>query len=155
MKRIVSLSGDTISGILNNIALPPWFLCHTYTHSCRPHYLLLSSLRQEFPGVPLVAVTATATPAVIEEISGILALKQPKILIGSFNRPNITYSVRHKELIGDGSDTAALQVQMHSAACRKHTQFIVLYLPHTSFHWPDPSHVHNLVNSEHTLVVLS
>lgn len=132
----------------------PWSLCHTYTHSCRPQYLMLSSLRQEFPGVPLVAVTATATPAVIKEISGILALKQPKILIGSFNRPNITYSVRHKELIGDGSDGAALQVQMRTAACRKLTHFILLYLPHTRFHWPKPSsHVHNHVNSVHTLVV--
>ena len=88
---------------------------------------MLSSLRREFPGVPLVAVTATATSAVIKEISGILALKQPKILIGSFNRPNITYSVRHKELIGDGSDAAALQVQMHTAACIKHTQLTLTH----------------------------
>lgn len=63
----------------------------------------------------MAAVTATATPRVIQEISSILALKQPKILIGSFNRPNIQYSVRHKGLIGDGSDAAVLQVQTQQA----------------------------------------
>jgi len=71
--------------------------------------------------VPVVAVTATATSAVITEISDILALKQPKVLIGSFNRPNIQYSVRHKELIGDGSDAAVVQVQMQPALCSMHS----------------------------------
>jgi len=86
-------------------------------HCCRPQYLALAKLRQEFPGVPVVAVTATATPAVIKEIKEILLLKQPKVLIGSFNRPNIQYSVRHKELIGDGSDAAVLQVCAQPATC--------------------------------------
>ena len=85
-------------------------LCITTDHRCRPQYLALSNLCQEFPGVPIIAVTATATAAVIKEIKQILGLKQPKILTGSFNRPNIQYSVRHKELIGDGSEQAVLQV---------------------------------------------
>ena len=79
-------------------------------HWCRPQYLALSSLCHEFPGVPIIAVTATATAAVIKEITQILPLKQPKILLGAFNRPNIHDYVRHKELIGDGSDEAVLQV---------------------------------------------
>ena len=58
----------------------------------------------------MVAVTATATPAVIKEIKQILALNNPKTLVGSFNRPNIKYVVRYKELIGDGSDSAVLEV---------------------------------------------
>ncbi len=69
----------------------------------------------------MVAVTATATAAVITEISDILALKQPKVLIGSFNRPNIQYSVRHKELTGDGSDAAVVQVQTQPALCSMHS----------------------------------
>ncbi len=90
-------------------------------HCCRPQYLALASLRQEYPGVPVVAVTATATSAVITEISDILALKQPKVLIGSFNRPNIQYSVRHKELIGDRSDAAVMQVQTQPVPCSMHS----------------------------------
>ena len=90
-------------------------------HRCRPQYLALANLRQEYPGVPVVAVTATATSAVITEISDILALKHPKVLIGSFNRPNIQYSVRHKELIGDGSDAAVMQVQMQATLCSMHS----------------------------------
>ena len=78
--------------------------------ACRPAYLALENLREDFPGVPVAAVTATATSAVIKEMKEILALKQPKVFIASFNRPNIQYSVRHKELIGDGSDSAVLQV---------------------------------------------
>lgn len=76
----------------------------------RPAYLALANLRESFPKVPVAAVTATATAAVIKEMVDILALKQPRVFIGSFNRPNIQYSVRHKELIGDGSDPAVLQV---------------------------------------------
>lgn len=90
-------------------------------HCCRPQYLALANLRQEYPGVPVVAVTATATSAVITEISDILGLKQPKVLIGSFNRPNIQYSVRQKELIGDGSDAAVVQVQTQPALCSMHS----------------------------------
>ena len=78
--------------------------------ACRPAYLALANLREAFPRVPVAAVTATATAAVIKEMQEILALKQPKVFIGSFNRSNIQYLVRHKELIGDGSDSAVLQV---------------------------------------------
>ena len=88
--------------------------------ACRPAYLALANLREEFPRVPVAAVTATATSAVIKEIKDILALKQPKVFIGSFNRPNIQYSVRHKELIGDGSDPAVLQVDGVGQMCISH-----------------------------------
>ena len=78
--------------------------------ACRPAYLALANVREDFPEVPVTAVTATATSAVIKEMKEILALKQPKVFIASFNRSNIQYSVRHKELIGDGSNSAVLQV---------------------------------------------
>lgn len=58
----------------------------------------------------MAAVTATATPEVMREIKQLLVLQQPQVLSGSFNRHNIQYTVRHKELIGDGSDDAVLQV---------------------------------------------
>ena len=83
---------------------------------CRPQYLALANLRQDFPKVPVAAVTATATAAVLKEMKEVLALKQPKVFIGPFNRPNMQYSVRHKELLGDGSDAAALQV-LHYTCC--------------------------------------
>lgn len=77
---------------------------------CRPAYLALADLRSVFGAVPLAAVTATATPEVMREIKQLLGMRQPQVLSASFNRHNIRYEVRHKELIEDGSDDAVLKV---------------------------------------------
>ncbi|MBI2283417.1 MAG: RecQ family ATP-dependent DNA helicase [Bacteroidetes bacterium] len=58
----------------------------------RPPYLRIAQLREEIPGVPLIAVTASATPLVQEDIQLQLKLQQPKIFRQSFERPNISYS---------------------------------------------------------------
>ena len=53
----------------------------------RPAYLALKSLRQDFPGVPITAVTATATQKVVEDITRVLELRDPVIVRApSFNR---------------------------------------------------------------------
>ena len=80
--------------------------------SCRPAYLALGSLRADFAAVPIAAVTATATPQVIQDVKQVLCLKDPKVIQGSFNRQNIEYQIRYKELIGDGTDDHVLQVQL-------------------------------------------
>lgn len=63
-------------------------------HDFRPEYRQLSSLRQSFPGVPVLGFTATATPRVREDIAHQLALQQPTLHLASFHRPNLLYSVR-------------------------------------------------------------
>ena len=65
-------------------------------HDFRPDYRNLKSLRQEFPGVPVIALTATATTHVREDIVNQLGLNEPAIFISSFNRPNLTYTVEPK-----------------------------------------------------------
>lgn len=62
-------------------------------HDFRPEYRRLIELRQRLPGVSLHAYTATATPRVREDIVRQLALREPEILIGIFDRPNLTYRV--------------------------------------------------------------
>ena len=52
---------------------------------CRPAYLALKSLREDFPGSPFLACTATATKRVKESIIESLGLKSPTILESSFN----------------------------------------------------------------------
>jgi len=65
-------------------------------HDFRVDYLGLHVLQQAFPGVPRVALTATADERTREEIVARLALFQPKVFVSSFDRPNIRYAVQEK-----------------------------------------------------------
>ncbi|MDR1673014.1 MAG: RecQ family ATP-dependent DNA helicase [Bacteroidales bacterium] len=66
-------------------------------HDFRPSYLEIASLRDLLPGVPVLAVTATATPAVTDDILLQLRFPQRNILKTSFERENLVYLVRHTE----------------------------------------------------------
>ena len=65
-------------------------------HDFRQDYLALNELRELFPGVPRVALTATATTIVRKEIVDRLALNDPSVFISGFDRPNIRYLVQPK-----------------------------------------------------------
>ncbi len=65
-------------------------------HDFRVDYLGLHVLQHAFPGVPRVALTATADDRTREEIIARLALFQPKVFVSSFDRPNIRYAVQEK-----------------------------------------------------------
>ncbi|HEY0156723.1 MAG TPA: DNA helicase RecQ [Thermoanaerobaculia bacterium] len=62
-------------------------------HDFRPEYRQLRMLREEFPEASMHAYTATATPEVREDIARQLGLRQPAVLVGDFDRPNLTYRV--------------------------------------------------------------
>ena len=62
-------------------------------HDFRPDYLMLSGLRERWPQVPLIALTATATQATRDEIAARLGLAQARHFVASFDRPNITYRI--------------------------------------------------------------
>ncbi len=65
-------------------------------HDFRPEYRQLSTLRGLFPDVPMMALTATATGRVREDIVKQLPLRSPACYVASFNRPNLTYRVAAK-----------------------------------------------------------
>ena len=65
-------------------------------HDFRPEYRQIASLRQHFPSVPVMALTATATERVREDIVKQLHLREPACYVASFNRPNLTYRVSAK-----------------------------------------------------------
>ncbi len=65
-------------------------------HDFRPEYRQLVTLRDHFPGVPFMALTATATERVRRDIIGQLHLHAPADFVASFNRPNLTYRVSGK-----------------------------------------------------------
>lgn len=62
-------------------------------HDFRPEYRQLAQLRELFPQVPFMALTATATERVREDIVTHLKLREPSCYVASFNRPNLTYRV--------------------------------------------------------------
>lgn len=66
-------------------------------HDFRPGYRQLKVLKEHFPKVPLVALTATATPRVQEDITTQLKLSNPKTYKASFNRKNLFYQVKPKD----------------------------------------------------------
>lgn len=69
-------------------------------HDFRPEYTQLGRLRQLFPNVPVVAMTATADPETRKDILNQLGLGNAKVHVAGFDRPNITYTVipKHKPM---------------------------------------------------------
>ncbi len=59
----------------------------------RPSYLRITNLREILPGVPVLAVTASATPVVEKDILDKLKFKTPKVFRQSFERANLSFSV--------------------------------------------------------------
>ncbi len=65
-------------------------------HDFRPEYRMLSRVRELFPQAPFLALTATATERVREDIVKSLRLRNVRRHVGSFNRPNLNYVVTEK-----------------------------------------------------------
>jgi ATP-dependent DNA helicase RecQ len=87
-------------------------------HDFRPEYLRLHELR-DVVGAPIVALTATATPRVLHEIAGGLALRDPVIVRGDFRRPNLAFEVQHHR--GDAERLAATVAVLDGAGLRGRT----------------------------------
>ncbi len=78
---------------VNLIAVDEAHCISEWGHDFRPEYRQLAELRKHFPEVPLMALTATATERVREDIFRQLKLKGNGSYVASFNRPNLLYKV--------------------------------------------------------------
>ena len=95
-ERIVSgaMQARLLSADLCLIAIDEAHCVSQWGHDFRQDYLALDVLRERFPGVPRMALTATADPRTREDIAARLALDEPEWFVGGFDRPNIRYAVR-------------------------------------------------------------
>ncbi len=78
-------------------------------HDFRPEYMKLAEARRALGSPVTIAVTATATPQVRKDIVDMLGLRSPAMHVTGFDRPNLLYSCRHFERIGD-KDHALLRL---------------------------------------------
>jgi ATP-dependent DNA helicase RecQ len=98
LRRLLQQAG------LRFIAIDEAHCISQWGHDFRPEYRQLGALRDEFPGVSLHAFTATATERVRRDIVAELRLRDPQLLVGAFDRPNLTYRILrranlHRQLI--------------------------------------------------------
>jgi ATP-dependent DNA helicase RecQ len=91
---------DTADG-LASFAIDEAHCISQWGHDFRPEYRRLAELREAFPRTPVHAYTATATPRVREDIVAQLRLRNAAVLVGRFDRPNLTYRIQQRtDLVG-------------------------------------------------------
>lgn len=96
-KMISALQNLFERGLLARIVIDEAHCVSQWGHDFRPDYKRMHELRQKFPKVPIMALTATATPRVQKDILNQLQMTQPQVFTMSFNRTNLKYLVLPKK----------------------------------------------------------
>jgi ATP-dependent DNA helicase RecQ len=84
-------------GLLSLFAIDEAHCVSQWGHDFREEYLGLSALHEQFPGVPRVALTATADSHTRADIIERLQLQEARLFVASFDRPNIRYTIVEKD----------------------------------------------------------
>lgn len=97
-------------GKLARIVIDEAHCVSQWGHDFRPDYKMLGEVRQQFQGVPVMALTATATENVKVDVIHNLGIQNCEVFTQSFNRPNLTYEVRSKGKAKDALDSMATTI---------------------------------------------
>ncbi len=107
-------------------------------HDFRPEYRRLAEVREALPGVAIQAFTATATLRVRDDIASQLEMRDPAVLVGGFDRPNLTYRVIPR--VGSGEDQVEAALRRHAGEAaivycisRKQTEALADHLVKRTF----------------------
>ena len=84
-------------GHFSRIVIDEVHCASQWGHDFRPDYKKLGILKRQFPSVPLLGLTATATAKVVEDVKQILSLEECLLFRASYNRANLVYEVRLKK----------------------------------------------------------
>jgi RecQ family ATP-dependent DNA helicase len=87
------------SGRLGFLAIDESHCISSWGHDFRPEYTQVKNFRNDFPNIPIIAVTATATDNVCKDIKDSLKLNNPMIIRASFDRPNLYIGIRMMPMI--------------------------------------------------------
>ncbi|XP_022605452.1 ATP-dependent DNA helicase Q1 isoform X2 [Seriola dumerili] len=159
------------ANLLSRIAVDEVHCCSQWGHDFRPDYKLLGILKRQFPKVPLLGLTATATSSVLKDCEKILCVSQPITLTSSFNRTNLYYEVRIKDSDASISDVASLinsrykdqsgivyvfsQKDAESVSSELQKRDILAYPYHANMDPDDKSRVHRKWTSNKIRVVVA
>ncbi|XP_034529050.1 ATP-dependent DNA helicase Q1 isoform X1 [Notolabrus celidotus] len=161
------------ANLLSRIAVDEVHCCSQWGHDFRPDYKLLGILKRQFPKVPLLGLTATATSSVLKDCEKILCVQQPITITASFNRANLYYEVRVKNsnsdiLIGDiasliksrykdqsGIVYVFSQKDAESVSSELQNRDIMAYPYHAHMEPEDKSRVHSKWTSNKIQVVVA
>ena len=96
LERLGGLGGDGEPGGVALFAIDEAHCVSQWGHDFRPEYVQLGRLRGLFPGVPILACTATADPETRDDVRARLGLSDAPVFVTGFDRPNIRYTVVEK-----------------------------------------------------------
>ena len=97
-KLLTTSFADDISGAeVSMIVVDEAHCISQWGYDFRPSYLRVASLRRRYPEAPVLALTASATPEVVEDIMLRLEFRSHNVFSRSFSRPNLSYVVRHAD----------------------------------------------------------